>query len=92
LNELLRQMGNPGVWKYSEVALASAVDLCRGATISALEEGEDVPLRLLASDIAHEIKVYVTPKKCILINIILLIECAQPDIPEVTRSTKYMGR
>lgn len=49
-------MGSPGAWKNSEVALASAVDLCRGVTISAVEEG-GVPLRLLASDIAHEIKV-----------------------------------
>jgi neurofibromin 1 len=73
LNELLKQTGNPGVWKSSEVALASAVDLCRGATISAVEEDEDVPLRLLASDIAHEIKVYmrVTSKKvhpCLLMS------------------------
>lgn len=43
--------------KYSEVALVCSIDLCRGATFAAVGEDEEVPLRLLAIDVAHEIKV-----------------------------------
>ena len=41
--------------KFSEVSLACAVDICRAAAY--IDPEGDVPLRLLASDIAHEIKV-----------------------------------
>ena len=41
--------------KFSEVALACAVDMCRAATY--INPEGDVPLRLVAPDIAHEIKV-----------------------------------
>jgi len=37
--------------------LAAAVDLCRAATLAIAEEHEDIPLKLLAIDIAHEFKV-----------------------------------
>ncbi|KAF8806096.1 hypothetical protein BYT27DRAFT_7141632 [Phlegmacium glaucopus] len=40
--------------KFSEVALACAVDMCRAAAY--IDPEGDVPLRLVASDIAHEIK------------------------------------
>jgi neurofibromin 1 len=43
--------------KLSEVALVCLLDMCRAATY-VKEEGE-VPLRMVAFDIAHEIKVYV---------------------------------
>ena len=41
--------------KFSEVSLACAVDICRAAAY--IEPEGDVPLRLIASDIADEIKV-----------------------------------
>lgn len=41
--------------KFSEVALACAVDMCRAAAY--INPEGDVPLRLVAPDIAHEIKV-----------------------------------
>lgn len=41
--------------KFSEVALACAVDMCRAAAY--IEPEGEVPLRLVAFDIAHEIKV-----------------------------------
>ena len=41
--------------KFSEVALACAVDMCRAAAY--IDPEDDVPLRLVAPDIAHEIKV-----------------------------------
>ena len=41
--------------KFSEVALACAVDMCRAAAYISPED--DVPLRLVAPDIAQEIKV-----------------------------------
>ena len=41
--------------KFSEVSLACAVDICRAAAY--IEPEGDVPLRLVASDIADEIKV-----------------------------------
>lgn len=73
----MKQTSCPGVWKYSEVALASAVDLCRGATVTAVEEDEEVPLRLLAIDVAHEIKVYILSSKFVLLaDIHFLPECA----------------
>ncbi|KDR84288.1 hypothetical protein GALMADRAFT_87191 [Galerina marginata CBS 339.88] len=40
--------------KLSEVALACVVDFCRAAAY--IETGGDVPLRIVAADIAHEIK------------------------------------
>lgn len=42
--------------KFSEVALVCSLDLCRVAFHVRPDEGE-VPLRLIGSDIAHEIKV-----------------------------------
>lgn len=56
LDEMLKQASSPGLSKHSEVGLAAAVDLCRAATFAVAEEHEEVPLRLLAIDIAHEIK------------------------------------
>jgi len=41
--------------KLSEVALACVVDLCRAAAYIDPEAG-DVPLRIVAADIAHDIK------------------------------------
>ena len=41
--------------KFSEISLACAVDICRAAAY--IEPEGDVPLRLVASDIADEIKV-----------------------------------
>ena len=41
--------------KLSEVALACVVDLCRAAAYIDPEAG-DVPLRIVAGDIAHDIK------------------------------------
>ena len=41
--------------KLSEVALACAVDMCRAAAY--IEPKGDVPLREMALDIAHDIKV-----------------------------------
>ena len=41
--------------KFSEVALACVVDMCRAAAY--IDPEGDVPLRLVAPDIAHEIKV-----------------------------------
>jgi neurofibromin 1 len=54
---MLKQAGSPGMSKHSEVGLAAAVDICRGATFASADEHEEVPLRILAIDIAHEIKV-----------------------------------
>ena len=41
--------------KTQEVGLACALDLCRAA--SYVNSADDVPLRMLAYDVAHEIKV-----------------------------------
>lgn len=41
--------------KLSEVALVCLLDMCRAATY--VKEQGEVPLRLVAFDIAHEIKV-----------------------------------
>lgn len=52
--------------KLSEVALACVVDLCRAAAYIDPEAG-DVPLRIVAVDIAHDIKASKKKKKVILI-------------------------
>lgn len=58
MDEILKQASSPGASRHSEVGLATAVDLCRAASLAAVaEEHEEVPLRLLAVDIAHEFKV-----------------------------------
>ncbi|KAF8165773.1 hypothetical protein B0H34DRAFT_794124 [Crassisporium funariophilum] len=49
---LLKHVSNHS--KLSEVSLACAVDMCRAAAY--IDPEGDVPLRLVASDIAHEIK------------------------------------
>lgn len=49
--------------KLSEVALACVVDLCRCAAYI-YPEG-DVPLRIVAADVAHDIKVRNTLAICI---------------------------
>jgi hypothetical protein len=54
---MLKQASCPGASKHSEVGLAAAVDLCRGAAFASGEDLEEIPLRLLAVDIAHEMKV-----------------------------------
>ena len=41
--------------KFSEIALACAVDMCRAAAY--IEPEGDIPLRLVAPDIADEIRV-----------------------------------
>jgi len=41
--------------KLSEIALACVVDLCRAAAYIDPEAG-DVPLRIVAADLAHDIK------------------------------------
>ena len=41
--------------KLAEIALASAVDMCRVAAY--VDSQEELPLTMIASDIAHEIKV-----------------------------------
>jgi hypothetical protein len=48
--------------KFFEVALACAVDMCRAAAYISPEG--NVPLRLVASDIAHEIKVSCERLSC----------------------------
>jgi len=53
----MKQASSPGASRHSEVGLAAAVDLCRAATLAIAEEHEDIPLKLLAIDIAHEFKV-----------------------------------
>ena len=48
--------------KFSEVALTCAVDVCRAAAY--IDPEGDVPLRLVASDIAHEIRVSCDTFSC----------------------------
>ncbi|KAF8638594.1 hypothetical protein AX17_002135 [Amanita inopinata Kibby_2008] len=52
IEDILKHLGTNS--KFSEVALICAVDICRAA-MHVTPEGE-VPLRLIAHDIAHEIK------------------------------------
>ncbi|KXN84411.1 Neurofibromin, partial [Leucoagaricus sp. SymC.cos] len=56
LDEVLKQASCPGVSKHWEVGLAAAVDLCRAAMFASAEDHEEIPIRLLAIDMAHEIK------------------------------------
>ncbi|KIL70462.1 hypothetical protein M378DRAFT_1044573 [Amanita muscaria Koide BX008] len=49
---MLKHIGSPS--RLAEISLVCGVDVCRAATY--IPPGDDVPLRLLAYDIAHEIK------------------------------------
>jgi len=51
---IVKHLGG-GSARLSEIALACVVDICRAATY--VDPKEDVPLKAIVSDIAHEIKV-----------------------------------
>jgi hypothetical protein len=50
---MLRHLGS--LSKLAEISLVCAVDICRAAVY--VNPEEEAPLRLLANDVAHEIRV-----------------------------------
>lgn len=59
LEEIQKQLHGSG--KHQDVGVVVALDLCRAAMYITPEPHDDAPLRSLASDIVHEMKVTLIP-------------------------------